>query len=432
MKAALLSTLALMGQALAAANPTATSASDVFAAQATAVTSHKFSHVDGAVFDRFVTIWLENTDYDKAAADPDLAWLAQKGITLSNYYGVTHPSEPNYVASIGGDYFGIDNDNFNQVDQSVFSVVDLLEDKSIEWATYQEDMPYSGYQGMAWVNQNTKANDYVRKHHPTIIYNRNITPERLAKQKNLTEFYTDLKADKLPQWMFITPNMTSDGHDTSVTTAGSWTRDFLTPLLNDPKSNFWKRTLVLITFDETHTYTLGNRVYSILLGDAVPSDLVGTTDSKFYNHYSEISTVEANWGLHTLGRWDTGANVFSNVAAETGDVYRPYDAVTSSSETVFLNSSTPGPFNSVAANVQTYNAPNLCIVSPDTGRTVLPAIKKAWANSTQTVYTDSVQIPDGSHVAKAFTMSCNSNGGRGQDGDDGDDGDDCDGDDGDY
>lgn len=37
----------------------------------------------------------------------NLQYLAKKGITLSSYYGVTHPSEPNYVASIGGDYFGM-------------------------------------------------------------------------------------------------------------------------------------------------------------------------------------------------------------------------------------------------------------------------------------------------------------------------------------
>jgi hypothetical protein len=30
---------------------------------------------------------------------------------------------------------------------------------------------------------------------------------RLAKIKNFTMFEKDLSADKLPQWMFITPNM---------------------------------------------------------------------------------------------------------------------------------------------------------------------------------------------------------------------------------
>jgi acid phosphatase len=36
-------------------------------------------------------------------------------------------------------------------------------------------------------------------------------------------------------------------------------------------------------------------VFSVLLGDAVPAELEGTTDDNYYNHYSEISTVEANW-----------------------------------------------------------------------------------------------------------------------------------------
>lgn len=34
-----------------------------------------------------MTIWLENTDYSKAAGDPNLAYLASKGITLENYFG---------------------------------------------------------------------------------------------------------------------------------------------------------------------------------------------------------------------------------------------------------------------------------------------------------------------------------------------------------
>ena len=104
--------------------------------------------------------------------------------------------------------------------------------------------------------------------------------------------------------------MTSDGHDTSVTVAGQWLKNFLGPLLNDP--HFMQNTLVLITFDENETYTIQNRVFSVLLGDSVPKNLIGTKDSSFYDHYSEIATVEANWNLHTLGRWDVGANVFQH------------------------------------------------------------------------------------------------------------------------
>lgn len=72
---------------------TATGTAAVYKAQATAVTyeGRTDPYKTGKVFDRYVEIWLENTDYDKAAGDPNLAWLASKGITLSNYFGVTHP-----------------------------------------------------------------------------------------------------------------------------------------------------------------------------------------------------------------------------------------------------------------------------------------------------------------------------------------------------
>lgn len=87
-----------------------------------------------------------------------------RGKTITYSSGVTHPSEPNYVASIGGEYFGMDNDYFNQIPSNISSVIDLLEDKGISWGHYQEDMPYSGFEGIAWVNQRNGANDYVRKH----------------------------------------------------------------------------------------------------------------------------------------------------------------------------------------------------------------------------------------------------------------------------
>lgn len=46
------------------------------------------------------------------------------------------------------------------------------------------------------------------KSSPAVIYDSVADkPDRLAKIKNFTLFYDDLKNDKLPQWVFITPNM---------------------------------------------------------------------------------------------------------------------------------------------------------------------------------------------------------------------------------
>jgi len=131
---------------------------------------------------------------------------------------------------------------------------------------------------------------------------------RLAKSKNFTMFERDLEENRLPQWMFITPNMTNDGHDTSVTVAGKWMRSFVEPLLSNP--HFMKRTLVLITFDETANYLSNNKVFSLLLGDAVPTTAHGTTNSTSFNHYSQMATVERNWDLGDLGLGDKKATAF--------------------------------------------------------------------------------------------------------------------------
>jgi acid phosphatase len=101
--------------------------------------------VKGKAFDRIAIIWLENTDYDLAIGDPNLAALAKKGISLTNKFAVTHPSMPNYAAAVSGDYYGINHDNMVNIPSNISTVVDLLEDKGVSWGEYQEG-EHSSYQ----------------------------------------------------------------------------------------------------------------------------------------------------------------------------------------------------------------------------------------------------------------------------------------------
>ncbi|KAG6839195.1 hypothetical protein C0991_004975 [Blastosporella zonata] len=120
--------------------------------------------VKGKVFSRLITIWLENVDFTPADQNVDLRFLAKQGLTLTNYFAVTHPSEPNYGASVGGDYFGINNDDLLNLPSNISTIADLLDDKAISWGEYQEDMPSTGFTGFEFLNQKTGADDYVRKH----------------------------------------------------------------------------------------------------------------------------------------------------------------------------------------------------------------------------------------------------------------------------
>jgi acid phosphatase len=158
-------------------------------------------------------------------------------------------------------------------------------------------------------------------------------------------------------------------------------------------------TLVLLTFDENHTYTTQNRIVGILLGDAIPPSLVGTTDPTFYNHYSEISTVQANWGLRTLGRWDVGANVFKVVADKTGDKVRKWCGKVPF-EHMFFNSSYAGPLNNINSSVP-WPVPNAHVVYA--GRRVIQVVKDTWGSlANKTAYTSALEIPDGIHPQAEF------------------------------
>ncbi|KAI5474341.1 hypothetical protein MNV49_003507, partial [Pseudohyphozyma bogoriensis] len=110
--------------------------------------------VPGAAFDRIIHIWLENTDFDTAASAPTFQKLAKDGIIASAYHGVTHPSEPNYIAAVSGDFFGNHDDAYYHIPSNVSTVVDLLEEKNISWASYQENQPWDGYTGFNYTEQN--------------------------------------------------------------------------------------------------------------------------------------------------------------------------------------------------------------------------------------------------------------------------------------
>lgn len=266
----------------------------------------------------------------------------------------------------------MDHDNFVELPSNISTIADLFDTKNISWGEYQEDLPYAGYQGFSF--SETEASDYVRKHNPLVLFD-SVTDDdtRVRQIKNFTSFYDDLKNQRLPQHMFITPNMTNDAHDTNITFAGSWTYRFLAELLED--EYFTKDTLIQLTFDETDTYEIGNRVFTFLLGGAVPENLKGKKDDTFYTHYSIIASLSANWGLPSLGRWDCGANLLSWVAEKTG--YTNWEVDT---ENLYLNETYPGP---LSENEYSRYSPRWAVPLTNGtcsgGRSILSTVQKTWA-----------------------------------------------------
>ena len=258
-------------------------------------------------FDRVFIIMFENELESAVLQDDYMRDLQARGVRLSDYHGVTHPSQPNYIATVTGLPF-VTDDTCQDIDAT--SIVDLLEAKGVTWKAYMENLP-----------ENDKAvcisadKLYFRKHNPFVsLTNIRNNPERLAKIVNAEQLQADLDGGKLPQFCWYTPNIQNDGHSPPETSAlqrwsgveflSQWLRGFLEPLLANPA--FTKETLVVIIFDESVPYD-ENHVYATLLGDMVKP---GTVEADHYNHYSLLRTIEENFELGTLSRNDLTANWF--------------------------------------------------------------------------------------------------------------------------
>jgi hypothetical protein len=258
-------------------------------------------------FEHIFVMMLENQLVDAVLGNAFLKQLASRGTFLSNSFGVTHPSQPNYIAAIAGAPLGVTSDN--QVDLEATNLVDLLEEKQVTWKAYMEDLPQDK-------TKNSKGL-YFRKHNPFVSFtNIRTKPERLARIVHADELARDVANNTLPQFAWYTPNIQNDGHTPPdsfepgnparrVDFIAQFVEGELPPLL--AQQNFSKGTLVVLTFDESVPHS-DNHIYTALLGDGVP---VGMMVPERYDHYGLLRTVEENFGLGTLGRNDATARPFS-------------------------------------------------------------------------------------------------------------------------
>src|SRR5271169_3490289 len=154
-------------------------------------------------YNHIVEIIMENQLYGTIIGNPlapNLNALANKYGLATNYFGVTHPSEPNYVANIGGSFFGIQDDNQfyctpalattdpncagTTVDHttSAQSLADQLTAKGMTWKGYFQNLPPTPPAGqlvMTGVNANgpytfkwpsSAIALYASKHNPFVNF----------------------------------------------------------------------------------------------------------------------------------------------------------------------------------------------------------------------------------------------------------------------
>lgn len=240
-----------------------------------------------------VVVMEENHSYDDiigSSSAPYINSLASGGALLTSSYGVTHPSEPNYMALFGGSTAGLTSDACPVTSSSANLGSELIA-AGKTFTGYSEDLPSAGSTACT-------SGKYARKHSPWINYSNLPT--------SVNQPYTAFPSDysKLPTVSFVIPNLNNDMHDGSVATADSWLKSKLSAYATWAKSN---NSLLVVTWDEDD-YTENNKIPTIFYGAGVKTGKY----SENVTHYNLLATLEQMYGLPKAGS-SSSAAVISDI-----------------------------------------------------------------------------------------------------------------------
>jgi acid phosphatase len=233
-------------------------------------------------FDHVVIVVEENHSYDELAGLPYFSTLRSGGATLTESYGVTHPSQPNYLALWSGSQHGVTDNTCPQDLGSTPSLGSQLLGKGYSVAGYLQGLPSAG-------SLTCQAGPYARKHNPVADF---AATSDAAHNLPFSAFPSDFT--KLPTVSLVVPDLDHDMHDGSVQTGDTWLKDHLGAYAT------WARThnsLLVVTADEDDS-SQGNRILTVLSGAHVRA---GATSSQRIDHYGVLRTLEDAYGLPHLG-----------------------------------------------------------------------------------------------------------------------------------
>lgn len=240
---------------------------------------------------------MENKETGKiigSQSAPFINSLAAQFGQAQNYFAISHPSLPNYLALTGGRTFGITTDCTNCFvpDQNI---VDMLEKGGKTWKAYMESMPQPCYLG-------ADTSLYVRRHNPLLYYD-NVRKDA-ARCKNivpLTQLDADLQSNSAPDYVWISPNLCHGMHDCPVSSGDDWLRTWVQKIQASPA---WQNNGVLfLTFDEGTSnagccdYAAGGKITTLVISKLVRPGFVSQVQ---YDHYSLLRTIQESWGLFPL------------------------------------------------------------------------------------------------------------------------------------
>ena len=298
--------------------------------------SAESSRTDLKNYQHVFVIMMENTGYNALIGNSNAPWInaaAHKYGLATSYFGVIHPSQPNYVAATAG-ITGPDTDN--DVTLDVPNIVDQLEGNGKTWKAYMQSLSLCTTKlDHACGNQL-----YERKHNPFVSFaDVQSSPARMANIVDLSQLDSDLTAGNVPSYVWISPDQCTDMHGRAgaatdpcrfanvqglISTGDAFLSEWVGKIMS---SSAWNgNSAIFIAWDESDFTGSssdfgfgdtsgccnsiqghgGGHVVSLVISH---SDHAARTSNVSYNHYSLLRTIQDGWQLGCLGFTCDTANV---------------------------------------------------------------------------------------------------------------------------
>lgn len=295
-------------------------------------------------YNHIIEIMMENTSFSTIIGNtsaPNINGLASTYGLATDYFGVTHPSEPNYVANVGGSFFGIQDDNQFYCTPALASTDPTCAGTTVNhtvsapnlatqlvaagktWKGYFQNLPpipssgvvmtgpsANGPYAFKWPSNSDAL--YASKHNPFVNFTG--TQGDLANMVPDTQLGTDLATGRLPNFSFVVPDQCHDMHgigacsgENELIATGDQYVGQLVDMIRH--SDVWQhgRNAIVITWDEDDfsdqgqqgtgccgSNVGGGHVVTIVITNFSHQHVVDNTPS---NHYSLLLSLEQAFGL---------------------------------------------------------------------------------------------------------------------------------------
>ncbi len=238
-----------------------------------------------------VVVMEENHSYSEimgSSQAPYINTLASVGAVFTHSYGVSHPSEPNYLALFSGSTHGVTTDNCPLTFSSGSLESQLLAARKT-FKGYSEELPSVGSMVCSY-------HEYARKHVPWTDFSTGKSTDNLP-----FSYFPSSNFASLPTVSFVIPDLMDDMHDGSIQQGDAWLQQHLMNYVTWARNN---NSLLIVTFDEDDS-TTSNHILTLFVGPMVKPGKYTQT----INHYNVLRTIEQMYKLPYLGKAATATPI---------------------------------------------------------------------------------------------------------------------------